>query len=397
MSGNRIAVHFDSVAVEAFSKASDLSGSEMGLGFIRIVSTPAVLQKMIGEDDAISAGDWMEVRLTPDLSHPGPWAWTLQLLDNRFVGDALTRSPTRAKLISIIRLSQASQPRDPQSLGAAIPSTRIIGRELKRRYSLANIHSPISPGAANSRLRLWSRAWGASQVLVLDVGQASFNVISPSIPSFPTLYFDVGAPIWLHIHSIPSSFSPPQDSGGFVILSHWDSDHYAYGRQNPEFHEKTWFAPAQTSVGPNAYNFALYLYRRNRLRLVGKGFSTRPRRGARIIRCSGNSINGSGLSLHLRTLGREILLTGDADYNEIPGMGGIELSGLLVPHHGGKLAPFSVVPKAQANAARAVVSCGLPNRYGHPDVNTLRAHLDAGWNVSVTAGFGSSPRGPRKL
>lgn len=109
------------------------------------------------------------------------------------------------------------------------------------------------------------------------------------------------------------------------------------------------------------------------------------RRGARIIRCSGTSINGSGLALHLKTVGPDILLTGDADYHEIPGMQGVRLSGLQIPHHGGPLDPRVVIPTAFSTSARAVVSCGLPNRHGHPNAATLAGHVAADWTVSQTA------------
>ncbi|WP_456798077.1 hypothetical protein [Bradyrhizobium sp. USDA 4473] len=211
------------------------------------------------------------------------------------------------------------------------------------------------------------------------------------------LYFDVGQPIWFHLHNVPAGFSPPDSNGGFVVLSHWDTDHYAYGRQNESFHKKHWFAPAQTSVGPNAHTFAMQLHSLRRLHLVAPGKSSRNRRGARIIRCTGNSVNGSGLALHLRAVGRDILFTGDAEYHEIPSMQGIRLSGLQLPHHGGKLSGVAAIPSALAAPARAIISCGRPNRYGHPSVVTISSHMKANWKVEVTAAMPGIPRGDRRL
>jgi hypothetical protein len=231
--------------------------------------------------------------------------------------------------------------------------------------------------------------------MALDVGQASFNVIAPGLKPGPTLYFDVGQPIWFHLHNAPAGFSPPCPDQGVVVLSHWDTDHYAYGRQDPRFHNYIWFAPAQASVGPNANAFAKQLHELNKLHLVGTGKSPRHRRGVRLIRCKGTTINGSGLALHLRTMGRNVLFTGDAEYHEIPSMNGVGLGGVQIPHHGGKMAGV-VIPTGVA-PSRAVVSCGRPNRYGHPNNDTIQDHLGANWNVAVTADMPDVPRGSKRL
>lgn len=395
MGGGRIAVQLDAIASDVFDSDGGKSKSEKGLGFLRIVSTADALQKMLADFESISIGDWIEVVTTPDLSARGPWVWSLQLREDRFVGDERTGRPTRGKVIGLRRLSRASQPIDPQPLGAAQSAQLAIGSSLKKRYSLAEMPCIVPPGRLNRDLRRFGRAWATAEAVAHDVGQASFNVISPQHTRGPLLFFDVGQPIWFHLHNAPSNFAPPSRPGGFVILSHWDTDHYAYGRQNSAFHKKCWIAPAQTSVGPNAETFARQLADDGKLILVGAGKSSRHRRGARIIRCNGHSINGSGLALHLKTFGRNILLAGDADYHEIPSIGGVRLSGLQVPHHGGGMSPLSVVPTASERPARAVVSCGLPNRYGHPNDVNLKAHESAEWNIAQTASANGIPRGER--
>lgn len=395
MGAGRIAVQIDSVAAKAFDSQDSLP--EEGYGFFRIVSTQAALQRMMEEDEPLAVGDWVQLFASPDEHIVGPRIWSLQLRENRFAGVEPTGRPGKGKLTRLRRLSRASRPIDPRPLGSAVTTQIVLGSALKTRYSLSTLDDPVPPGAINYFLRHWSRAWGTSEVIAYDVGQASFNVISPLLKGAPTLYFDVGQPIWFHIHNAPADFSPPSPKGGFVVLSHWDTDHYAYGRQNHSFHERLWFAPAQTAVGPNAYRFAKQLYDKGHLILVGKGKSSRHRRGVRIIRCVGHSINGSGLALHLRTNGRDILLTGDADYHEIPSLKGTHLTGLQLPHHGGRMSSFAKVPQAHSGPARAVISCGFPNRYRHPNPTTITDHQLAGWKLEITAAIGGKARGPRLL
>lgn len=337
MGRKRIAVQLDAVAAKIFDIGGDHLSSEEGLGFLRIVSTPTILQDMLGEaEPSLGVGDWVKLTVSSNLKKAGPRVWSLQLRNDQFVGGGEGGLPTRGKLIQISRLATASQPVPPHPLGASVPATLTKGSALKNRYSLLNVAPTIAPAALNGCLRQWSRIWALSKPIARDVGQANFNVIYPhSMRPGPTLYFDVGQPIWFHLHNLPPAFFAHCPKDSMIILSHWDTDHYAYGRQHPEFHELQWIAPAQASVGPNAHTFARKLRNLGRLQLVETGRSSRHRRGARIIRCSGSSMNGSGLALHLRTLGRNVLFTGDADYDEIPSMRGVRLSGLQYHIMGG--------------------------------------------------------------
>ncbi|MEP3428356.1 MAG: hypothetical protein ABJN98_06740 [Roseibium sp.] len=393
MGGTRIAVQIDAVAQEGFDHDDGRSLEDKALGFLRIVSTQKKIWQLMNAESLLTVGDWVQLEVTPKHDADGPWVWSLQLRDNRLIGDEATKRPAKGKLVSIKRLSSGSPLIDPQPLGASVPIAHAKGSALKKRFSLSNVAPTITPAAINTYLRKWSRVWGVSCAEALDVGQASFNVISPTFRKGPLLYFDVGQPIWFHIHNAPPNFSPPCTRSGLVILSHWDTDHYAFGRQNPVFHEKTWIAPAQSSVGPNANYFANLLQNKSRLYLVGQGKSSRHRRGARVIRCNGTSINGSGLALHLRKCGRDILFTGDADYHEIPSVSRIQFSSLQIPHHGGKIAIPSITPRGGTNPSKAVISCGFPNRYGHPHSSSIIKHLNSDWKIEVTAGWRGVSRG----
>lgn len=396
MKGDWIAIQLDSVAAEVFDHDEAASPKDVGLGFLRIVSTRAAIQRAMDSGEPLEVGDWVEAYVDP-MALEGARVWSLQLQGGRLVGGGPDGRPSKGRLVSLRRLAPASQPIDPRPLGGGVPVLRAKGSALKERFNLLNIATPHPPAAVNAHLRLRNRFWGVGRPWAYDVGQASFNAVLPPVEGDPVLYFDVGQPIWFHLHNAPSGFSPPYSEQGTVVLSHWDTDHYAYGRQNAGFHAMNWFAPAQSSVGPNAHAFARHLHGLKRLILVGPGRSSHHRRGARIIRCGGSSVNGSGLALHLRSRGRNVLLTGDAAYHEIPSMRGVRLEGVQLPHHGGRLVPTAVVPTGSGPSPRAVISCGLPNRYGHPDTGTISDHVAAGWRVEITAGSARSPRGPRPL
>jgi glyoxylase-like metal-dependent hydrolase (beta-lactamase superfamily II) len=395
MKGDRVAVHIDSVAARAFDSSAAIA-DEKAFGFLRIVSTASRLQELLGDDEPIAVGDWLEIE-TQEMERQRPLVWGLQLQDQQLIGSGPGGIPARSRVSHLRRLLRAGDSTPPQDLSSAITPSLRKGSRLKHRFNLANIAPAISPGEINLHLRSYARILRNSLAVVHDVGQASFCTIK-SRDSDVAVIFDAGEPIWLHIQSRPRNFRPILPEHTLVVLSHWDTDHYAYGLQKSAVLQAChWIAPAQHAIGPNAYRFAGTLNRAGKLTLVRPGRSSRHRRGIRIIYCNGRSTNGSGLALHLKTCNRNILFTGDADYYEIPSLRSLYFDGLQIPHHGGPMSPNSVVPPARNNACRAVASCGIPNRYGHPNSQTITSHTTASWAVETTATLNGRARGDRVL
>lgn len=400
-------MQLDVVTIEDFDQNETSALPTKELGFLRVVSTSKRLGYLFNEeappdDDTpqvnapIGVGDWVKIKIKLGRSLTGPRVWILELHDGQLRGSDGSGYPTEGRVVHLRRLSRGADALGASDLGSAVTNAISKAKKLKRKYSLLNIVAPQSPAQVNHYLRRWGRIWQRSRAWALDVGQASFNVILAAQGRGPSVFFDVGRPIWFHLHNLPPGFTPPKFKCGFVILSHWDSDHYAYGLDGT-LDDKFWFAPAQTSVGPTANSLAQRLHALGRLCLVGRGKSARHQRGIRLVRCSGTTINGSGLALHQRALGRDLLLTGDADYDLIPSMTGVRLSGLQIPHHGGKMSATSIIPLGHGQHARAVVSYGEPNRYNHPNDQTLLDHDTANWSVSFTADRAGVPRGKRQI
>jgi beta-lactamase superfamily II metal-dependent hydrolase len=169
---------------------------------------------------------------------------------------------------------------------------------------------------------------------------------------------------------------------GFVVLSHWDYDHYSLaikrlkGLQNLE-----WFVPFQSSFGPCANRLLKSIENAGKINFVTAG-PVALTRVVSIMKCCGQQTNrnDSGLVVRVRTNKGNVLLAGDAGYNFIPTPAKRNLAGLTVPHHGGQ--GTGVPPNPNAKKAVAAISCGIPNRYGHPHSATISSHLL--WTIKRT-------------
>jgi len=225
------------------------------------------------------------------------------------------------------------------------------------------------------------------------VGQASFSALFDD-GGVPIVYFDVGAPMWLNERTAPKRFEITPDPKALVVLSHWDWDHFEYGRRTAAFHDLNWVAPTQ-AVGPNTYRFALKLWKAGKLWLLPRTASRIDAPLGKFVVCNGADRNNTGVALlaHLRT--KHALLTGDAEYAHIP-LNWLDwfpiLSVVLVPHHG---AHSSATPPLAGPSGEAVVSYGRGNRYGHPSATVLAGHQTARWSIVCTARHGRKRRGHR--
>lgn len=95
------------------------------------------------------------------------------------------------------------------------------------------------------------------RIVVFDVGQGNANGMVKNGSVAPELYFDAGAGVYGNFHTRPRKLHLPADNARVVILSHWDSDHWAGANipGNDELLSRTWIAPNQT-VGPRHAAFA---------------------------------------------------------------------------------------------------------------------------------------------
>lgn len=358
----------DCVLASRFRKSGpEALRDRSALSLVRAMSTPARFAEYFGLQK-IKEGDWLSIEL--DDSGGIPRAWELRA-DAEYVA-----GPSRSlRSMRLISSDSASIPPNDAKMSADLQSATAFLVKARPRVKAKDLIRRFRPR-------------GQIEIVVLDVGQASANLIKRN--GRPIGFFDVGAPLWFNNGSLSRSFAPPMIDDGFVFLSHWDFDHFDLGRRHSPYRSLDWFAPDQ-QVGPNTARFQEDLG--NRLCFVtgrssaggfswSQGTSTDPK-----------DRNGSGYQLRYASGGKAVLLTGDASYDFIQPQMLLDLNGITVPHHAGR---SNAAPPTVTSGA-AIASYGIPNSYRHPNTATIDAHEINGWLVQRTASHGSLIRGDRRI
>jgi hypothetical protein len=221
-----------------------------------------------------------------------------------------------------------------------------------------------------------------------DVGQGSAIGLMDHANTV-NLYFDVGAGCYGNKHTRPSPLrfcwrgTPP------IVLSHWDSDHWAGGSSDIAAQGRTWLAPRQLGLGPRHHLFAgRILSFGGTLRIWGapKGSMRTVSIGGgqelSIVKCSGKDINGSGIAMILNSAPTTSswLLTGDAGYGEIGIAPAFPVSAVTAPHHGADMTSKGGSPPSKAiKYSKLLYSFGPGNKHGkssisHPTSTALTQH-----------------------
>lgn len=281
------------------------------------------------------------------------------------------------------------------------PPRRSLGAAAVPSVPLPKVILSVCTPAQYSRiqfgaLHLLSNVQAAAAVRVRDVGQANFVSLENSAGR-SLLHFDVGVPTAFLADTAPLSPIVIRDSRRVpIILSHWDWDHLHCALKVSSLRKRNWIVPDQI-LGPGAARLALGLARKRRL-FVWPGGQYRFPFGL-VANCAGANRNDSGLAvLACLTDSRKILLTGDADYSQLPASLQGPVDGLVGTHHGAKWSSQAPVPTSasQRHTQQYVLSYGPGNPYGHPHPSSLRLHRESGWaSPSTTSGRRGQPRGDR--
>jgi hypothetical protein len=363
------------------------------LALVRILSTPRRLQDLFELPRLPNEGDWLEITLSHS---PGnqPLAWRLSARNN-YQGPA-----ERLYLVGLRFLPSEREP----ALTAKDPYVAL----LPERQTVA-LQFMVTPPTDDSDRRVDFEALFASvangselHARVFDVGQAcAIALCDKKSTAAETLgFFDVGWPLWFHSGSLPKAWTKlklPPDGDGFVVLSHWDFDHFAMALwKEPELKKLRWYAPCQT-VGPNTKAFADSLG--SRLTYLSQPTYGLP--SLQLLRGLGaqhgfpDDRNATGYVLRFERGDRGRLLSADVNYQHIPASALADLAGVYIPHHAGS--GGTMPPTPVDGTGDAVASYGLPNKYRHPNDAVLRAHGGLGWNIEHTAWSQNAPRGDRWL
>ncbi|MEV4667424.1 hypothetical protein [Microbacterium sp. LWO12-1.2] len=258
-----------------------------------------------------------------------------------------------------------------------------------------------------------------AQTIALDIGQGSANMLVDQ-QGQARLYFDVGAADGRNARTRPANLPFCVCNAPPVILSHWDTDHWAGAKHETGLLSLTWIAPRQM-IGPtHATHGARILQAGGRLLIVKRSSHPRVRvqlasQDIDLAYCSGafhanrkSNRNDNGLALSIRRQADDLcwIYPGDADYSVMPSFGGSPVV-LIASHHGAKQKLRGTPPqRGRRPYARLLYSFGPNNSYGHPHPGTTASHHNQGWLHAGTGAQGpdvlatsrsagsSSTRGP---
>lgn len=229
-------------------------------------------------------------------------------------------------------------------------------------------------------------------LVCFDIGQGLAAALVCAC-GMPIYYFDTGCGSGRNTRTAPTSLDFCTCSQPTVILSHWDTDHWAAASGHSRLQQLTWIVPRQTiSVTHTAFANSI-LNAGGKILVVGNGPPALQWRNAQqdfdLRRGTGSGRNGTGLVLIVtdQPSGRSWVLTGDTGYDDIPHPVPRDVAAMLVPHHGANMGPNSIPLARPAGAyARLLYSFGPDNAHGagsppvrHPVSQAVAAHSGSGW------------------
>lgn len=322
------------------------------------------------------------------------------------------------------------------SVDSAVPPSR---GELATLRRLAEVDD-VEPEILDSPER---RGRDAAAVAVYDVGQGSFSAIVDEF-EHPVMFIDLGWPLpGLNSKSCPviPTFDPfvfdCEERPAPVVLSHFDWDHWGYawlsGRavwdsttgawKNPVIYRQRALARPWLVRRPKLKRHELgasHIHFIQKLRSTLLPDNTRalkiypgrrssiPYGPATVIRCSsawskrkGSSFlrNNEGLAVHLSNNEldddkRQVLYCGDAEFGSIALKYRTELTGVVAPHHGGKIEIGDMPTPAAIGINRVMAVSTFTGCYPSvPHAGVEKAALAKGWSWEMTETRNRCPRG----
>jgi len=229
-------------------------------------------------------------------------------------------------------------------------------------------------------------------LVCFDIGQGSASALVCRC-GLPIYYFDTGCGSGRNAPTAPASIDFCTHASPTVILSHWDTDHWAGAANHAGLQSLTWVVPRQ-SISTTHTAFANGILKSGgHILVVANG--TAPLQWANgmqdydLQRGTGSGRNGTGLALIVtdQPSGRSWVLTGDAGYDDLPHAPPADVAAMVVPHHGADMGPSSIpFARSASGYARLFYSFGPSNGHGpkkppvrHPVAAAVSAHIGAGW------------------
>ena len=233
-------------------------------------------------------------------------------------------------------------------------------------------------------------------LIALDVGQGSAIGLADAQEDIH-LYFDLGGGVYRNAPTRPNPLRFCWRQNAPIVLSHWDSDHWAGETTDPLAASKTWIAPRQKITKTHVAFGNRILNAGGSLLIWGKkpatlSMSLAGGQTLELSKCTGTSRNGSGIAAIVSdvTSQRQWLLTGDAGYHELASIPPVPAA-VVIPHHGADMGVKSTPPPSPGGYARLLYSFGPGNKHGrtsvqHPTTRAMTAHQTQGWDHGTWVG-----------
>lgn len=229
--------------------------------------------------------------------------------------------------------------------------------------------------------------------MVLDVGQGNWNLVVANNET--QLSFDAGGPSLGYAGTWPSGFSSFPTVPTFpIVLSHWDTDHWAGAVEFPELQRHVWIVPKPVGLSPVNVVFLATLLSLGTVLVYPDHAAPITFGPIELAKANGKSKNESGLTLTLRRNQQAMLFPADAGYGNLDSRPAT-LTSVVIPHHGGrspKSTPATIPICDGAAAGRAVMSCSDIDRY--PRLRTAAWTLHRAWTTTLKTETRAAPGVP---
>ena len=205
----------------------------------------------------------------------------------------------------------------------------------------------------------------ADALFIHYVGQGSAATLNnskkyTSYSYTPECYFDVGGDIYRRGGSecLSKLYHTKLNDDAFIILSHWDLDHWISAHKYEELQKLSWIAPFQ-KIGPTHAKMANKIKKNDKLFLwcddIGDSVLTKNLCIYKLE--NNNNRNYSGLCTVLKSPSTNILIPGDAPYDRCGKIINKHIVNIvIVPHHGGKSRNGFNLSKFNLNDVKLAIS-----------------------------------------